>query len=89
MNVSIYASLSQINQALQQVEEHVQHLKDAKVIKDKSSQGWQIRAAELRAEINYAVTVALGEKEAREWGHFGKLRIKLEKTVQRTRHNTR
>lgn len=78
MNAQIYASLSLINQALEQIEQHIQSLKDSKVITDESSKGWQIRASELRAEINYSLASTLIERERVEWAHFGKLKIKLE-----------
>ena len=80
MDTSIYTSLSLINEAFQQIEHHIQHLKDSSIIDERTSNGWQIRAAELRAEINRTLTSTLRDKEEIEWAHFGKLRIDWEKT---------
>lgn len=88
MNVQIYASLSLINQALEQIEQHIQSLKDSKVITDESCKGWQIRTSELRAEINHRLSANLIEKERDAWAHFGRLRIRWEKRVSRQRNRS-
>ena len=80
MDAAIYTSLNLINQAFQQIEQHVQRLKDSRMIDEKTSNGWQIRAGELRAEINRTLTSTLRDAEEKEWAHFGKLRIEWEKT---------
>jgi hypothetical protein len=83
MNASIYSSLSLINQAFEQIEQHIQSLRDSRLITDESCKGWQIRTSELRAEINHKLVSILIDKERDECAHFGKLRIKLEKRLAR------
>ena len=82
MDAATYASLSLINQAFQQIEQHIQYLKDSAIIPDRSSEGWQIRTAELRAEINHALTSILREKEEQEWARFGRLRTTMEERLE-------
>jgi hypothetical protein len=78
----VYETLSGINLAFAAVVDHLQTMRQSRILNPRYARVLQGLTHELRAEINVATLESLSRIEEREWTHYGKVRIKWEKYLR-------
>jgi regulator of replication initiation timing len=78
---AVYESLSAINQATDQLTEHIERLKSAYRLKFKMADLFRLTAEELRAQINQSVIVHMSRDEVTDAARFQKLRTERAKEI--------
>lgn len=75
---AVYESLSAINQATNQLTEHIERLKSAYRLKFKMADLYRSTAEELRAQINQNVIAHMSRDEVADAARFQKQRTAIE-----------
>jgi regulator of replication initiation timing len=78
---AIYQSLSAINQATDQLIEHIERLKSAYRLKFKMADLFRLTAENLRAQINHNVIAHISRDEMADAARFQKLRTEKERRI--------
>jgi hypothetical protein len=78
----IYETLSGINLAFAAIVDHLQTMRQSRIVNSRYATVLQGMTHELRAEINVATLETLSRIEERDWTRYGKVRIKWEKYLR-------
>ncbi len=78
----IYETLSGLNLAFAAIVEHLQTMRQSRILRPQYATVLQGLTRELRAEINVGLLESLNQIEERDWTRYGKVRIKWEKYLR-------
>ena len=78
----IYETLSGINLAFAAIVEHLQTMRQSRILNSRYAHVLQGLTHELRAEINVGLLESMSQSEERDWTRYGKVRIKWEKYLK-------
>jgi hypothetical protein len=78
----IYETLSGINLAFAAIVEHLQTMRQSRIVSSRYAHVLQGLTKELQSEINVELLEKMNHIELRDWTRYGKVRIKWEKYLR-------
>jgi hypothetical protein len=78
----VYETLSGINLAFAAIVDHLQTMRQSRILRSQYGRVLQGLAHELRAEINVELLDKINNIEMQDWTRYGKVRIKWEKYLR-------
>ena len=83
--IQAYWSLAETNKAWGAIITHARELEQAGFLTPVQSERFRLVAQEFQADMNYCITNSFCTKETEEPGHYGKLRMALERETESPR----
>jgi hypothetical protein len=78
----IYETLSALNLAFGAIVEHLQTIRQSRIVSSRYATVLQGLTKELQSEINVELLEKMNHIELRDWARYGKVRIKWEKYLR-------